>query len=182
MLKNLKTRGFTLLETLVAVALLTTAVASAISIVSRSIQSATYARDQMTASFLASEGIELVRNLRDTKAREMLEGLASENWLESLTGSSCGGGSPCDIDPVDLSIPGCSSDGCPLSLDGSGFYRPTSGTATKFSRKIVISDNDEKSALVTVTVRVGSEDYARIEENITNWHAQASIASQSQPE
>jgi len=58
-------RGFTLIETLVAISLVSVAIVAPMSLVSRSLASAFYARDQVTAYHLAQEGIEAVRAIRD---------------------------------------------------------------------------------------------------------------------
>jgi len=57
--------GFTLIETLVAISLVSVAIVAPMSLVSRSLASAFYARDQVTAYHLAQEGIEAVRAIRD---------------------------------------------------------------------------------------------------------------------
>src|SRR3989338_9606391 len=57
--------GFTLIETLVAVTILTFAVVGPMFTASRSIVAAQLANDQITASYLAQEGIEYVREVRD---------------------------------------------------------------------------------------------------------------------
>lgn len=58
-------RGFTLIETLVAISLLTIAIVAPMSLTMQSLSSAYYARDQVTAFFLAQEAIEGVRAVRD---------------------------------------------------------------------------------------------------------------------
>ena len=57
--------GFTLIETLVAVSLMVTAIVAPMSLVSQSLTTAYYARDQVAAYSLAQEGIEAVRAVRD---------------------------------------------------------------------------------------------------------------------
>src|SRR3989344_4562639 len=57
--------GFTLIETLVAVSFLIFAITAPLPLVSKSLSSALYARDQVTAYNLAQEGIEVVRAVRD---------------------------------------------------------------------------------------------------------------------
>ena len=58
-------RGFTLIETLVAVSLLAVVIVAPMSLTTQSLSSAYYARDQMTAFHLAQEAIESVRSVRD---------------------------------------------------------------------------------------------------------------------
>lgn len=60
-----KNRGFTLIETLVAVSLLSIAIVAPMSLVSKSLTTAYYARDQVIAIHLAQEIIETIRHIRD---------------------------------------------------------------------------------------------------------------------
>lgn len=63
-------KGFTLVETLVAVAILTIVIVGPITIAQKGIQNAHFAGDQLTAVFLAQEAVEGVRELRDKEALE----------------------------------------------------------------------------------------------------------------
>ena len=58
-------RGMTLIETLVAVTILTVAIVAPMSLTMQSLSSAYYARDQVIAANLAQEAIEAVRSVRD---------------------------------------------------------------------------------------------------------------------
>ncbi len=60
-----KQKGFTLVETLIAISILMIAIASPINLAQKALSSAVLSRDQMTASFLAQDGLEAVKNLRD---------------------------------------------------------------------------------------------------------------------
>src|SRR3989338_10635926 len=66
-IKRLSSRGFTLVETLVAVMLLSVAVVAPMSLAAKSLGSAYYARDQITAFYLAQEAIEALRSIRDSQ-------------------------------------------------------------------------------------------------------------------
>lgn len=71
-------RGFSLIETLVAVVILVSAVVGPLTLAQRSIRSAVYARDQVIASFLAEEAIEYIRSVRDGNEHE------GKSWLDGL--------------------------------------------------------------------------------------------------
>ena len=61
-------RGFTLVETLVAITILLIVIVGPMTIASRGMQTAFYAGDQTTAIYLAQEGIEHIQRLRDDTA------------------------------------------------------------------------------------------------------------------
>ena len=79
-------RGFTLIETMVAIAILTVAIVAPISLAAKSLASAYYARDDITASFLAQEAIESVRQIRDHNVLENAYG----NPVDLLNGIPVG--------------------------------------------------------------------------------------------
>ena len=58
------TAGFTLVEALVAISILMVAVASPMVIAQKGLNSANYSRDQMTATFLAEDALEFIKNFR----------------------------------------------------------------------------------------------------------------------
>ena len=64
-IKKQKKRGFTLVETLVAIAIFSISILSILSILASSITATTYAKDKMIAGYLGQEGIEYIRNIRD---------------------------------------------------------------------------------------------------------------------
>ena len=59
-------RAFSLLETLVAISIFTVSLLGIMSVLASSISSTSYAKQKMVATYLAQEGIEHTRNLRDT--------------------------------------------------------------------------------------------------------------------
>jgi len=57
--------GFTLVETLIAISIFSVSIVAMMSILGRGISDVNYAKKKLTASYLAQEGIEYVRNMRD---------------------------------------------------------------------------------------------------------------------
>lgn len=163
--KSSQQLGFTLLETMVAIAILLIAVAGPISIIGDSLQKIYFARDQVVAVNLAQEGIEAARQVRDSNFLSITQG-GIGNWL---TGISQNQDYIVDADasvgPVFISCgSGCSKrvyfyfDG---GSPGISFYRqsqfaPGSGwTATPFSRVIAVDNGCTPAATeckVTSTV------------------------------
>lgn len=77
------TRAFTLIETMVAISLLAVAIVAPMSLATQSLASAFYARDQVTAFYLAQEGIEAVRSIRDGNVLKDSQG-AGINLLDGI--------------------------------------------------------------------------------------------------
>lgn len=157
--KQAANKGFTLVEAMVAISILSLAVTGPLVIAQKGIGSAIYARDQVTASYLAQEGVEYVRNVRDTNR------IAGLSWLTGL--SSCletGLGQRCTVDAryssstTSGAIASCPSGVCPaLSIEtANSLYGYGSGAgwkATPFTR-IVSLDNRASSKEVVVSVTV----------------------------
>ena len=61
-----KQSGFTLVEALLAVSIFTISMVVLMSVLADGISDTNYAKKKTTAAFLAQEGVEVVRNLRDT--------------------------------------------------------------------------------------------------------------------
>lgn len=141
-------QGFTLIETLFAVLLFTTSLVALMAVAGRGIASNTTAREDLAARYLALEGLEVVRNIRDTNYLSV-----SNAWDLGLTG--CGGG--CDIDYLPEPVLDAGLDSTPLFVDiESGVYGhdPALGTITPFYRSITIDDNsgpDELKVISQVT-------------------------------
>ncbi len=143
-----KEKGFTLIETLVAISILMLGILGPLSIASSGLKNARYGRDQVTASYLAQEGIEYVRYIRDNNRIERLNG-ASVNWLAGLgkcfvdtnppSGYGCWIDVPQEFGGTNI-IDNCSSSGCPkLRIDDNGYYTYTAGEPLSlFTRTIRI--------------------------------------------
>jgi type II secretory pathway pseudopilin PulG len=97
--------GYSLVETLVAIAVLLFAVTSSITIVTSSLRSALFVSEQATAVFLAQEGIEAVHAYRNSYAIEQIKSL-----------------NPGDPEPDlwawinDNELEDCFTDGCNISM------------------------------------------------------------------
>src|ERR1035437_8020416 len=58
--------GFTLVETLVAIAILMIAIAGPLTVAEKGLSAAIYARDKLIGSYLAQDGMEAIKNIVDT--------------------------------------------------------------------------------------------------------------------
>lgn len=183
---KLKThQGFTLVETLAAVSLLSIAIVAPMVLTMQSISSAYLARDQITAFYLAQEAIESVHAIRDGQILQI-----------ALTPS---GGQPIDlfgplapyanrqpfyIDATNNSIQACQGT-CPkLKTDGPNgtLYGYSGTTDTIFTRTVIacyVQANgcagtpatNEMRLTVTVSWKTGSfaERSFSISEDLYRW-------------
>ncbi|HEY1037718.1 MAG TPA: prepilin-type N-terminal cleavage/methylation domain-containing protein [Candidatus Paceibacterota bacterium] len=63
-----RSRGFTIIETMIAISVLAIALTGPLSIIAQALKNSYFARDQITAYYLAQEAIEVIRNKRDNNA------------------------------------------------------------------------------------------------------------------
>ncbi len=157
--KNSKTNfsGFTLIETLVAISILAIVIAGSMAAIQVTLKSTVYAKDAVTAKFLAEEGIESIRNMRDTNiinGLPWMSGIADPDVSDGSAGSPCGdisaetSSSYCYIDSINNTVPMvCTGqDGTcttPLNFDNDTkdyLYSDDSGnpTPSKFIRSIQV--------------------------------------------
>lgn len=174
--KNATTnRGFTLVETIVALGILLIAVAGPISLIGDAVHKMYYARDEVIAVNLAQESIEMVRQVRDTN---MLNGSA---WLTSL---GLGSASTFIVDAYMFAINGAPSAfiipcaGCDQNVyidPTTALYRQgTVFTRTQFSRFVTISSVGlpvtEAKVTSTVTWKTGGTNgTVSVSEYIRSW-------------
>lgn len=152
---NQNMRGFTLIETMVATGILLIAVVGPMSLLGNSLNNIYFVRDQMLAVNLAQEGIEVIRQRRDTN---FLDGSA---WDSGFGTGDCAGGLTCVIDTnPTLAIIKCTGL-CTEKVykdPVDGFYHqypasPPSGVSPSlFSRKVTMTKVNNNEYLITINV------------------------------
>lgn len=148
-------KGFTLVETLVAISILMLSVTGPLYFASESLKAATYARDQITAFYLAQDAFEQIRAVRDNNTYNNVD------WLGGIS-SQCNSTTGCNIDPFGNLNGGagpqsCSGDCGKIKLSPDGYYGYGSGWSnTIFTRKITVvpTDNPDPTQATEVKVTV----------------------------
>ena len=161
--------GFTLIETLVAITVLTLAILAPFAAVQRVMMASYVSKNEIIAASLAQEGLEYVRFVRDnnylTYQSDFVSGSHQLDGLDGVGGPNCTGTRYCTIDatvdPSSLSaVELCPLAGCPvLNIDDTrGFYTQQTGsgkTATIFSRSVQVA---QYAGYETVTVIISWTD------------------------
>ncbi len=162
--------GYSLVETLVAVSVLMIALIGPITISAKSLQSSYYAREQVTAQFLAQEGIELLKAVRNDayiKSIADLDVTSAWDWTTSSQLSDCFTSDGCNISlnnrtvgsPILglLNVVDCSNlENCRLYFNADSErarYSVVSGEVSPFVRTITLS-HDGTGDGVIVTSKV----------------------------
>jgi prepilin-type N-terminal cleavage/methylation domain-containing protein len=161
---NKKNKGFSLMEVIVAVAIITTTLITIISLVNFSVSSVGVGESTITAVSLAQEGLEIVRNIRDNNW--LLYKRAPDNWRDDL------GEGDWRVQYDQLGL--FSFSNTPLKIDSNGFYQYNSGDDTLFYRKITIEyipgDDTQIKVISEVTWQEKSRSRNLIaEDRLYNW-------------
>lgn len=150
-------KGFTLIETLVAISILVVATMGPITIAAQGLRSAFFAKEQLTAVYLAQEAIEYIRLARDRYALEY-QGANDGEWVDTLD-ASCQGVEGCGVDVREDTFVDCALEGaCQLSYDAdaiagndAGMYTYATGEDAPFTRRVRIEGTSNET-VVTVVV------------------------------
>ncbi|MFA6160370.1 MAG: hypothetical protein WC678_04785 [Parcubacteria group bacterium] len=154
--KNKNYSGFSFIEGILAIFLISTGMLAVVSLMSGSLKESMGSRDQVIGVLLSQEGIELVRNLRDN------------NWandrdtfdISSFPPNNC---SNCRIDITSTAVLGNGSFTL-KSRASDNVYNHTSGADTKFQREIQVEYDgvDKNTAKITSIVVWGSKSFADV--------------------
>ena len=160
---KMKKRGFTLLEVILAIFVIMVGIAGTLGIIQQGISYTQLSSSRLAANYLAQEGIEIVRNIRDA------------NWLKMRTNSGItwSDGIPSGDWEADYKTQNLTRSyaGTYLNIDSSGFYSYSSGSPTKFKRKITIAKDTD---ILKISVQVewqerGRDNQVTAQENLYNW-------------
>lgn len=179
MLKNnikKKNRGFTLIELVVALFILAVAIVGIYNSFSTIVVLTVDASSRFTAAYLAQEGIEIVRNIRDNNW------IQSRDWRTGLLDCEygCEGDYKTSTSSEVIPLRDYPTGGNKLKIDSDNFYDYDSadGIETKFKRKITIiaQDNNILKVSVLVTWQEKEEEgcdfgyCTKVEEYLYDWY------------
>lgn len=161
----MKNSGFTLVETLVSLFIVSIVLAATFAIITAHLRNATLMKNSFIASGLAQEGAEIVRNLRDS------------DWFAGNDFGSLSDGGPTvseetycvqwDSPALISSCPG------PLKKDNLGFYNYDSGEDTIFTRTVTVKLESTEELQIIVEVKWpdrGGIKSVVAEEHLFNWY------------
>lgn len=166
---KLKNKGFTVLELLASILVISIGILAAYSVTQRILAQTIDSADRITAVYLAKEGIEIVRNIRDTNWIE--DTAVPTDWDDGLTVGDW---------QADYNTSGAIDDsydsGEFLTIDGNGFYSYSGTLPTKFKRKITITSILPASGKDGINIEVevswekrGQSHNLIVQENLYDW-------------
>jgi len=173
-------KGFTLIEVMLAISILTIAVGGSFVLIQQTLISVSLSQSELVASYLAQEGIEIIRNVRDNNWLEQ-RAVPSTSWDDGLTfcqpPNCCEGDYKTDVPPSLSSLTSffnCDYNNLRyLNIDENGFYGYSGITPAKFKRKINVTKVDNNTLEVSVEVQWqerGRTHSIKAQDYLYNWY------------
>jgi len=168
-----KQKAFTLVEVLIAISILVVGILSGFILIAKVLYNTAVIQDRLTASFLAQEGIELVRQVRDSNFLKIMNGESVE-WKDRLADGSYTIESKVESGQSVTLVskdPGKSPNFL-YDEDDTRIYNYATGEETTFNREIIITTiNDHairvQSIMKWTTKRI---DFTlTVEDHLFNW-------------
>jgi len=149
--------GFTIIELMATIVIISIGVLGTYSVVQQMIRVTSSASQRLTAAYLAQEGIELIRNVRDT------------NWIRDLDWNAGLATGDWEVDYNDFSLSAYANRNLKIN---NNLYNYDSGTNTIYKRKITLSNNGADSLKILSEISWtygGISQSLSAEENIYDW-------------
>lgn len=157
-------RGFTLLESMVAIAIFSVGISTAVFVIVQSINVGTRTKNKIIAANLTQEGIEVVRNMRD---RNWLAGRTWTDGIEGLTDACLQWNSDNVLGFFINDSPACNTN---LFFDNTEHYVQTASPA-QFSRTATtqLLPGPPEQLKISVTTTCGNNCSITVEDYLYNW-------------
>ncbi len=156
---NKKQGGFTILESIVAIFVLSISIAGAFSAVRQSLSQTTLAKEEVRAFYLAQEAVEIIRNQRDANRLATISNQSITPWLTGISNTPsdpCYFGKICRIDITKTGgsyfhACGAGWDSCiDMSQNSNTYVYAYSGTPVKIKREVQIEQVSADEIMITV--------------------------------
>lgn len=147
--------GFTLIETLIAILILSLTIGALLTLTAGGFFSIRYAKNDIVASNLLQESLEYIRNTRDTAAQQ---GVTWDDWYAMYTSQGCTDPDGCVVNPYAAStterVVACTNE-CPkiTYFPASGFYGYEASGGNYFDPFNTDTQPYETSFVRTITMR-----------------------------
>lgn len=172
-----KNRAFTLLEVLVAISIFTVSSLALMSVLAQGVSSTNYVKKKIIATYLAQEGIEYVRNMRDTLVISGVDTPTGWGNFRDTYSARCSTAIGCywDNDSADLEACVGGPTLCPnMTYDETiGIYGYNSSWADSGYNRVItfeVMNNNEVKINSTVEWGQGSGNYSiTFSDNLFNW-------------
>ncbi len=161
-------KGFTIIEMVISIFILTIAIVGVFTAFMMITILTADAANQLTGTYLAQEGMEIVRNIRDTNWLKLNAGTTTGvTWVDGLNVGACSNDvTGCEADYTSTIMSGNSNQYLYLNSNGFYNYDDTTGTKTNFKRKItiepVVDVDGSSSHILMVKVQVSWDQKATI--------------------
>ena len=176
--KTINKRGFTLIEVMVALLMVSIAFMGIYSTTAKYTQQTNQIKEIYTASLIGQEGIEIVRNIRDRNWMTSLTVFPlNSDFSNGLTGYACSGspltgGAEANYDSASLTA--YNNTHYLSIIGGNGFYKYIASPAgtdvlTSYRRQICIDTADANILHVAVYVYWKGGRSTVIQEDLYNW-------------
>ncbi len=178
-------KGFTLIETFIAITVLLIAIAGPFTLVMKALSAAKATKGQIISTYLAQEAIEYVRNIRDENI------LTGNNWLTDLNGRRVKADGTTEIcldcncvaekcilnAPIRRDVTTCEGDCPPIRFNAEtklyGYSNESGWADSVFTRTVEIEEiEDNVEVIVTVTMEWQDGSNNRefvVKEHLLNW-------------
>lgn len=141
--------GFTIIETLVAITILMIAIAGPMTIAQKGLRASVQARDQITATYLAQDVMEYMKNLRD---KNYTQSSSRWGWMYGLDGngglaSKCTRYKPCVVESSGAGYVFETDSDSDLDLYAptTGLYQPNPNVQTSVSPIATVGTTNQKT-------------------------------------